>query len=131
MLDFGIARLGTAPPCPRCRGAVQGRRATRAEQLTGSAIDCAHRPLLARRGDVRAADRRRAFEGRSLAEINRAVLDSDPPPAHEADRAVPREVSAIVARLMGATRRGAYLRQRAGRRSAGAGCRRSSCPPKP
>ncbi len=101
VLDFGIARLVHGTTLPALQGAVAGSPRYRApEQLTGGAIDA--RTDLFSLGVVmyELLTGRRAFEGRSLAEINRAVLDSDPPPAHEVDRAVPREVSAIVTRLM-------------------------------
>jgi len=101
VLDFGIARIVHGATLPALEGAVLGSPRYRApEQLTGGAVDA--RTDLFSLGVVmyELLTGRRAFEGESLAEINRAVLEYDPPAAHEVDPQIPRELSAIVARLM-------------------------------
>lgn len=101
VLDFGIARIVHGASLPALEGAVVGSPRYRApEQLTGGAVDA--RTDLFSLGVVmyELLTGRRAFEGDTLAAINRAVLEHDPMPAHEVDPAIPREVSAIVARLM-------------------------------
>lgn len=101
VLDFGIARIVHGAALPALEGAMVGSPRYRApEQLTGGAVDA--RTDLFSLGVVmyELLTRRRAFEGDTLVAINRAVLEHDPMPAHEVDPAIPREVSAIVARLM-------------------------------
>lgn len=101
VLDFGIARLLHGTNLPALEGAVVGSPRYRApEQLTGGAVDA--RTDLFSVGVVmyELLTGRRAFEGDSLAAINRAVLEQDPLPAHEVDPAIPHELSALVARLM-------------------------------
>ena len=101
VLDFGIARLLHGTNLPALEGAVVGSPRYRApEQLTGGAVDA--RTDLFSLGVVmyELLTGRRAFEGDSLAAINRAVLEQDALPAHEVDPAIPPELSALVARLM-------------------------------
>ena len=101
VLDFGIARLLHGTRLPALEGAVVGSPRYRApEQLTGGAVDA--RTDLFSLGVVmyELLTGRRAFEGDSLAAINRAVLEQDPLPAHEVEAAIPQELSSLVARLM-------------------------------
>ncbi len=101
VLDFGIARLLHGTNLPALEGAVVGSPRYRApEQLTGGAVDA--RTDLFSLGVVmyELLTGRRAFDGDSLAAINRAVLEQDPLPAHDVEPAVPPELSALVARLM-------------------------------
>lgn len=101
VLDFGIARLLHGSGLPLPAGTVVGSPRYRApEQLTGAAVDA--RTDLFSLGVVlyELLTGQRAFAGRSLAEIDRAVLQQDPPPAHECKPEVPAELAAITARLM-------------------------------
>lgn len=101
VLDFGIARLLHGSGLPLPAGTVLGSPRYRApEQLTGAAVDA--RTDLFSLGVVmyELLTGQRAFAGRSLGEIDRAVLQQDPPPAHECNPEVPAELSAITARLM-------------------------------
>jgi serine/threonine-protein kinase len=101
VLDFGIARLVHGKALPGLEGALVGSPRYRApEQLSSGTIDA--RSDLFSLGVVlyELLTARRAFSGDSLAEIDDAVLHHDPTPAHEVDPAIPREVSAMVARLM-------------------------------
>lgn len=101
VLDFGIARILHGRALPALAGAVVGSPRYRApEQLNGGTIDA--RADLFSLGVVmyEMLTGRRAFPGDTLDEINHAVLHTDPPPAHEVDAKVPRELSAVVARLM-------------------------------
>jgi len=101
LLDFGIARLVHGGTLPMPEGTVAGSPRYRApELLTGAPVDA--RTDLFSLGVVmyELLTGRRAFEGQSLAEIDRAVLEHDPPPAHEVNPAVPPGISAIAARLM-------------------------------
>ncbi len=101
VLDFGIARIVHGAALPALDGAVTGSPRYRApEQLTGAAVDV--RTDLYSLGVVmyELLTGRRAFTGDSLAEINTAVLEHEPTPVHEVDPSIPRDVSAIVTRLM-------------------------------
>lgn len=101
VLDFGIARLVHGGALTMPEGTVAGSPRYRApELLTGAPVDA--RTDLFSLGVVmyELLTGRRAFEGQSLAEIDRAVLEHDPPPAHEVNPAVPPEISGIVAKLM-------------------------------
>lgn len=101
VLDFGIARILNGGQLPALDGALVGSPRYRApEQLQGGTIDA--RTDLFSLGVVmyELLTGRRAFPGDTLAEINHAVLETDPPPAHEVEPTVPRELSAMVARLM-------------------------------
>lgn len=101
VLDFGIARILHGGKLQALEGALVGSPRYRApEQLTGGAIDA--RTDLFSLGVVmyELLTGRRAFPGETLAEINHAVLETDPAPAHQVERSVPLELSAIVSRLM-------------------------------
>ena len=101
VLDFGIARIAHGVSLPALDGAVAGSPRYRApEQLTGAPVDA--RADLFSLGVVmyELLTGRRAFEGETLADINDAVLNHDPKPAHEVEPRVPPALSAIVARLM-------------------------------
>jgi len=101
VLDFGIARLLHGAGLPLPGGTVAGSPRYRApEQLVDAPIDA--RTDLFSLGVVlyELLTGTRAFGGSSLGEIDRAVLQHTPPPAHELNAEVPPEVSAIAARLM-------------------------------
>ncbi len=101
VLDFGIARIAHGSSLPALEGAVAGSPRYRApEQLTGGAVDA--RTDLFSLGVVayEVLTGRRAFGGESLADINRAVLDRTPAPAHEVNPAIDPELSAIVHKLL-------------------------------
>jgi eukaryotic-like serine/threonine-protein kinase len=101
VLDFGIARILHGISLPALEGAVTGSPRYRApEQLQKAPVDA--RTDLFSLGVVmyELLAGRRAFEGETLADINHAVLETDPTPVHEIDARVPVEVSAIVSRLM-------------------------------
>ncbi|MEN9629574.1 MAG: hypothetical protein RJA10_2801 [Pseudomonadota bacterium] len=101
VLDFGIARILHGVSLPALEGAVTGSPRYRApEQMTGGPVDA--RADLFSLGVVayELLTGRRAFEGETLAEINEAVLHSDPTPVHVVEPRVSPELSAIVARLM-------------------------------
>lgn len=102
VLDFGIARILHGADLPELDGALVGSPRYRAPEqlLPGGKVDA--RTDLFSLGVVlyELLVGRRAFSGETLAEINQAVLESDPPPAHEVDPRVPYEVSAIAGRLM-------------------------------
>jgi eukaryotic-like serine/threonine-protein kinase len=101
VLDFGIARILHGISLPALEGAVTGSPRYRApEQLQKAPVDA--RTDLFSLGVVlyELLAGRRAFEGETLADINHAVLETDPTPVHEIDARIPIEVSAIVSRLM-------------------------------
>lgn len=101
VLDFGIARLLHGAGLALPGGTVAGSPRYRApEQLVDAPIDA--RTDLFSLGVVlyELLTGTRAFGGNSLGEIDRAVLQHTPPPAHELRTEVPPEVSAIAARLM-------------------------------
>jgi serine/threonine-protein kinase len=101
VLDFGIARIIHGVSLPALEGAVAGSPRYRApEQMTGGPVDA--RADLFSLGVVtyELLTGRRAFEGETLAEINEAVLHSDPTPVHVVEPRVPPDLSAIVARMM-------------------------------
>lgn len=102
VLDFGIARILHGADLPALDGALVGSPRYRAPEqlLPGGKVDA--RTDLFSLGVVmyELLAGRRAFGGETLAEINQAVLETDPPPAHTVEPRVPPEVSAIVSRLM-------------------------------
>lgn len=101
VLDFGIARIVHGRKLPALEGAVTGSPRYRApEQLSGGAIDA--RTDLYALGVVmyELLTGHRAVEGDTLDDINQAVLAGNPVPVHERAPEVPREISAIVSRLM-------------------------------
>jgi serine/threonine-protein kinase len=101
VLDFGIARAAHATATPAKDAPVVGSPHYLApEQLRGDAVDA--------RTDIYALGvvlyelltQRKAFGGGSLEAIQRAVLESTPPPVHELNPGVPRAMSDVVARAM-------------------------------
>jgi serine/threonine-protein kinase len=100
VLDFGIARVVDAISTTR-PGSIRGKLAYLSpEHVRGLPLDG--------RADVFAMGAvlyelltgRRAFHGQSDAEKMLQVLESDPPPAHTINPAVPRALSAIVERAL-------------------------------
>lgn len=100
VLDFGIASVATGrPAAAKDDGSIAGSPFYMApEQVRGEAVD--------QRVDVFALGvvfyellcGQKPFRGRTLAEIQHAVLNLVPPPPHELDRSVPSALSAIVVR---------------------------------
>ena len=101
VLDFGIARVTHGTTLKMLDGTVAGSPRYRApEQLAGGTIDA--RTDMFSLGAVfyELLCGEKAFEGTSLADINQAVLDSRPKPAHEVRPSVPEDLSKIVSRMM-------------------------------
>ena len=101
VLDFGIARVTHGSTLKMLDGTVAGSPRYRApEQLAGGTIDA--RTDMFSLGAVfyELLCGEKAFEGASLADINQAVLDSSPKPAHEVRPSVPEDLSRIVSRMM-------------------------------
>lgn len=103
VLDFGIASVAQrgAKEASAADGSIAGSPFYMApEQIRGEAVD--------RRADVFALGvvfyellcGQRPFRGRTLAEIQHAVLHEEPPPPHKLDRSVPSALSAIAARAI-------------------------------
>ncbi len=101
LLDFGIARVAHGAALPALDGLVAGSPHYLApEQIEGSPVDA--RADLYSLGVVlyELLAGRKAFDGSSLDEITRAVLEGRPTPAHELRADVPAALSGIVARAM-------------------------------
>jgi serine/threonine-protein kinase len=101
VVDFGIARVAHGQDIPALEGVVAGSPHYLApEQLNGETVD--------RRCDVYALGvvmyelltHRKAFDGRSLAEIVEAVKQSQPKSPHELRPEVPASLSEITMRAM-------------------------------
>jgi eukaryotic-like serine/threonine-protein kinase len=101
VVDFGIARVAHGQDIPALEGLVAGSPHYLApEQLRGETVD--------RRCDVYALGvvmyelltHRKAFDGKSLAEIMHAVDHSRPPPPHQVRPEVPVALSDITMRAL-------------------------------
>ncbi len=101
LLDFGIARIAQGQATSTVAATAVGSPHYRApEQLTGGPVDA--RTDLFSLGAVmyELLTGRRAFDGNSLADIDRAVLESRPTPLHKVAPHVPPALALIVARLL-------------------------------
>lgn len=101
LLDFGIARVAHGAALPVLDGLVAGSPHYLApEQIEGGPVDA--RTDLYSLGVVlhELLAGRKAFDGASLEEITRAVLEGRPTPAHELRADVPASLSRIAARAM-------------------------------
>ena len=101
VLDFGIARVAHGRNLSSLDGAVAGSPRYRApEQLGGGQVDA--RTDLFSLGAVfyELLSGTKAFEGRTLADIDRAVLEDKARPVHELNPAVPQDLSELVSRLI-------------------------------
>lgn len=101
VVDFGIARVAHGQDSPALDGVVAGSPHYLApEQLAGETVD--------RRCDVYSLGvvmyelltHRKAFDGRTLAEITEAVQRGQPKPPHELRPEVPASLSTIAMRAM-------------------------------
>jgi eukaryotic-like serine/threonine-protein kinase len=101
LLDFGIARVAHGAALPALDGLVAGSPHYLApEQIEGGAVDA--RTDLYSLGVVlyELLAGRKAFDGASLDEITRAVLEGRATPVHQLRADVPASLSRIVARAM-------------------------------
>jgi serine/threonine protein kinase len=98
--DFGIARLSSTSSTLGGDAMVGTPHYMSPEQVRGGTID--GRSDLFSLGVVfyEALTGRKAFQAETLAAVLHSIMSSTPPPAHEVDPAIPRELSAIVARAM-------------------------------